>query len=203
MAARKRPALKPRKVPRQERALQTVDAILKASAYILKKQGFGGLNTNAVAEEAGVNIASVYQYFPNKEAILVELIRRHAEETRKRTSAVLREPGAGESFEKRMEQAIEASIAVHSVDPELHAIFTQEGARLRLERFETESDAAIEEESQKWVRSTKRANAEMALWIAQTAIHAVVHSAFVARPDIAKDPAFAKELAKLTQRYLR
>ena len=66
-----------RKIPRQRRACQTVDFILEAAAYILSEQGIEGFTTNRIAERAGVNIASLYQYFPNKGAILEELQARH------------------------------------------------------------------------------------------------------------------------------
>ena len=66
-----------RRTPHQTRALQTVDFILEAAAYILAEEGLGGFTTNRIAERAGVNIASLYQYFPNKSAILEELQARH------------------------------------------------------------------------------------------------------------------------------
>ncbi|HAV5967238.1 TPA: TetR/AcrR family transcriptional regulator [Acinetobacter baumannii] len=66
----------PRKRPRQARSVATFEAILEAAARILESLGFAGFNTNAVAERAGVSIGSLYQYFPSKEALIVELIRR-------------------------------------------------------------------------------------------------------------------------------
>ncbi|MCS6741235.1 TetR/AcrR family transcriptional regulator [Acinetobacter baumannii] len=66
----------PRKRPRQARSLATFEAILEAAARILESLGFAGFNTNAVAERAGVSIGSLYQYFPSKDALIVELIRR-------------------------------------------------------------------------------------------------------------------------------
>lgn len=196
-----RPALRPRKKPTQERGQATVDAILQASAYILKKRGYAAMTTNAIAEKAGVNIASLYQYFPNKEAILVALMRRHVEETRRHTMAAWTKPGR--SFERRLEDGIAGAIAVHAVEPELHRVFTTEALRLGLEPFETDVDASLKEEAQKWTRTTKRENPALALWILQTSIHAVIHAAFAERPDIAQDPTFALELAKLARRYLR
>ena len=68
--------LEPRKRPHQQRSAATVDAILEAAARILECKGLDALTTNAVAELAGVSIGSVYQYFPGKASILVELIRR-------------------------------------------------------------------------------------------------------------------------------
>jgi len=66
----------PRKRPRQARSVATFEAILEAAARILESLGFAGFNTNAVAELAGVSIGSIYQYFPSKDALIVELIRR-------------------------------------------------------------------------------------------------------------------------------
>ena len=62
------------------RAQATVDAILAAAAQILVKHGYEGTNTNRIAEAAGVSVGSLYQYFPNKESIVVALMERHADE---------------------------------------------------------------------------------------------------------------------------
>ena len=70
----------PRRTPRQERAVCTVESVLEAAAHILDETGLAGLNTNAVARRAGVSIGSLYQYFPNKEAITTALILRSHEE---------------------------------------------------------------------------------------------------------------------------
>lgn len=62
--------------PVQRRSQETRDAILKASAQILlSKVGLAGLNSNAIAEKAGVSIGSFYQYYANKEAVLSDLIK--------------------------------------------------------------------------------------------------------------------------------
>src|ERR1700678_736820 len=73
---RPRASLKPRKTPGQSRSAVTVAAIIEAAARILETKGFEGYNTNAVAERAGVSIGSLYQYFPNRDAITRALIER-------------------------------------------------------------------------------------------------------------------------------
>jgi AcrR family transcriptional regulator len=67
---------KPRRQPRQARSREIVRAIEEACLRILAEQGPDALNTNRIAEIAGVNIASLYRYFPNKDAILAELYER-------------------------------------------------------------------------------------------------------------------------------
>ena len=64
-----------KKQAKQPRSIATVAAIVEAAAYILTHQGAGGFTANKVAEKAGVNIASFYQYFPNKEALLFHIIK--------------------------------------------------------------------------------------------------------------------------------
>jgi len=65
-----------RKSPQQKRATATFDAIVEAAAHILRDDGAEALTTNAVAARAGVSIGSLYQYFPNKQAIVRALIAR-------------------------------------------------------------------------------------------------------------------------------
>jgi AcrR family transcriptional regulator len=54
-----------------------VDSILDAAARVLRKHGYEEATTNRVAEVAGVSVGSLYQYFPNKEALVHALIERH------------------------------------------------------------------------------------------------------------------------------
>ncbi len=63
------------KRPSQDRSKATFAAILDAATAIVVERGIQGLNTNVVAERAGVNIGTLYHYFPDKTAILVELFR--------------------------------------------------------------------------------------------------------------------------------
>ena len=71
--------MKPRKSARQARSAATVEVIVEAAARILETVGLAGFTTNAVAERAGVSVGSLYQYFPNKDAITRALIRRELE----------------------------------------------------------------------------------------------------------------------------
>lgn len=66
----------PRKQARQARARATRDAIVEAAARILEQEGSAAATTNRIAERAGVSIGSLYQYFPDKQCIFAELLRR-------------------------------------------------------------------------------------------------------------------------------
>src|SRR5579872_5825813 len=77
--------------PRQQRAQHKVELILEAAIRLLDKGGLAALTTNAVAETAGVSIGTLYQYFPNKEAILETLADREMAALAKRVLAVLQD----------------------------------------------------------------------------------------------------------------
>lgn len=78
-----------KKQAKQERSIATVGALIEAATYILSKQGAGGFTANKVAEKAGVNIASFYQYFPNKEALLFHIAQTTWEQQLARLSPIL------------------------------------------------------------------------------------------------------------------
>jgi AcrR family transcriptional regulator len=205
---RRRQPIQQRKSPRQERSRATVEAILQAAAYILVRQGYDAFTTNSVAERAGVNIASLYQYFPNKEAIFAELYRRHVAESRAAMLAALRagdaaRDGGRAGSSRTVRRMVCALIAAHSVAPELHRIFTQEGARLGLPPIATEADGAIAEMGARWVESVRgrHKNAELALWVAGTATHALIHAAFAERPADATSDALIDEITRLLTSY--
>ena len=69
-------APKQRKQPIQDRSTATVEAIVEAAIRILRTDGWARLTTTRVAARAGVSVGSLYQYFPNREAIAVEIVRQ-------------------------------------------------------------------------------------------------------------------------------
>ncbi|MBH3436610.1 TetR family transcriptional regulator [Pseudomonas citronellolis] len=73
MSERRSPRISSRKQPRQARSTELVAAILDAAVQVLAKEGAQRFTTARVAERAGVSVGSLYQYFPNKAAILFRL----------------------------------------------------------------------------------------------------------------------------------
>ena len=73
MTNRLPPRITSRKLPQQARSTELVAAILEAAIQVLAKEGATRFTTARVAEKAGVSVGSVYQYFPNKAAILFRL----------------------------------------------------------------------------------------------------------------------------------
>jgi len=134
--------LKPRKQPRQARSRQTLAAILTAAAQVFERRGYAGGTTDAIAERAGVSVGSLYQYFPNKDAILVALMERHVEEGTALLSGLVREVrGQPLPIDALLHRFVDAMIALHNREPHLHRVLFENAplpGRLRsdLERLE-------------------------------------------------------------------
>src|ERR1700749_4355100 len=127
----------PRKQATQSRAVATVDAILKATARILVKEGYDRASTNKIAERAGVSIGSLYQYFPSKEALIAAVSERHSHEVVQAVSqASIRV--VGRPIEEAVRGFVSIAIDAHRVNPRLHRVLAEEIPRLgRLESVET------------------------------------------------------------------
>jgi AcrR family transcriptional regulator len=78
-ARRKRRDFAPKKRPAQERSRATFDALVQACTGLLPRLGYAGTTTNHIAARAGVNIASLYEYFPGKDAIVAQVAERLVE----------------------------------------------------------------------------------------------------------------------------
>jgi AcrR family transcriptional regulator len=202
MAARKR--TEPRKMPLQDRAVATVDAILEAATYILVKDGWDKFTTNSVAERAGVNIASLYQYFPNKESIVVELQRRHVDKARQELPKALPGLRSHPSLRSFLTFIVEAGVSEHRIAPALHRVFTEElprSARRPDESHEAEKLRYWKEETRPFLKNVP--DPDLAAFLCLVVGHAVIHEAASERPDLLQNPLFVDEVVTLLERYLR
>jgi AcrR family transcriptional regulator len=133
-----RTRLRPRKAPRQARSAEMVETIVEAAARILETRGLAGFNTNAVAERAGVSVGSLYQYFPNKEALIAALSNRE----RARLAAEIGDATrttADLGLEAALRQLARAAIRRRLARPELARVLDFEEQRLVLD----ESDRKV------------------------------------------------------------
>lgn len=110
-----------RRQPAQPRARRTVEAILEAVVWILKHKEPEPLTTNRIAEVAGVSIGSLYQYFPDKNAIFAALHQRHVDEIDRviQTTLILH---ANSSLDDLVRALVDALVDAHSTDPELYEL---------------------------------------------------------------------------------
>jgi AcrR family transcriptional regulator len=120
--------LRPRKSPRQKRSAQTRERIVHAAARVFVEHGYAAGTTNRIAEAAGLSIGSLYQYFPNKDAILLELVRAHVDRGRRVAEAAVRR-GLPETWEDRAGVLVDVALSAHDGDPRLHRVLFEESPR--------------------------------------------------------------------------
>jgi len=124
------PPTRPRKRPRQARSRLTVEAILDAAARVFERHGYAAGTTNRIAERAGVAIGSLYQYYPNKDAILVALVERHLDEGVAALTPLLEElRDAPPPLADGLARMVEAMVALHRERPALHRVLFEEAPR--------------------------------------------------------------------------
>ncbi|MFO0686262.1 MAG: TetR/AcrR family transcriptional regulator [Sandaracinus sp.] len=112
-----------RRAPKQERSRQTVEAVLDAVQLVVRRHGAGAITTNRVAAAAGVSIGSLYQYFPDKQAIFLALHDRHVDGVRRVIERTMTDCAAA-SFEELTGQLVEGLADVHAQEAELHEVLS-------------------------------------------------------------------------------
>ena len=176
----------PRKRPRQARSQHTVDVILDAAALVLAKGGYAGTNTNLVAERAGVSVGSVYQYFPNKDALVVALHERHARQMYEVIDAIL---SAAQTVSVRDHVAAiaKALLAAHMIEPELHKVLERDLVFFDRHEGECQSDRSIFLRIRGVLEDLKGqivpTDYEFATWIVLNLIVSMVHATVIEPPE--------------------
>ena len=196
--------LEPRKQPRQVRAELTRRRILDAAAHVFAEHGYAAGTTNRIAERARISIGSLYQYFPNKDAILLELLTRHLEEGRAAHSWP--DGALPDSLDGLLRGFVRAQITNHQDDPQLLRLMMEQGPRAHalLDRI-----AGYEQENVEFFRDllerhpeVRVADPETAARLVVSTIHFVIHP-LVAAPEPVDPGRLENEIVAMLTRYLR
>jgi len=194
-----------RKVPGQERSKALVEALIRTTARILVQDGWHGLSTNRVAREAGVSVGSLYQYFPNKDALVHALVVRLAEEMGDRLVEL-----GGTLADAPLEEGIDAIVraaldAARADAPLFRAVLVELpriGALEVFDRLNRRTADALAE----WISLRRHeldvADASMTAHVLVTALDALTDHALVFRPELLESARFERELRKLVAGYL-
>jgi AcrR family transcriptional regulator len=194
--------LSPRKRPRQERARATVDAILDAATELLVSVGYDKSSTNKIAQRAGVSVGSLYQYFPNKESIVIALLERHTDQM-----LGLLEESVAEFLDKPLAEGVRmyvrAMIETHAQDTDLHRVIVQQVLHLGFDHLDAVDRRA--RELVEVILEHRRAqivptDIGLAAWVVVTTTETLVHRAFLAG-DLDMD-AVHEEVCAVVLRYL-
>jgi AcrR family transcriptional regulator len=195
----------PRKQPAQARARATVQAILDATAQVLVEHGYERATTNVVARRAGVSIGSLYQYFPNKEALVTALAERHMADM---ATMLVGEVAALRSrpLPDAIRSLIEALLRAHAVEPELHRVLIEQIPRLsgfeQVANMDRMFVGLISRELSQREESLRPQDLELAVFLLVHAVQGITHAAVLDRPGSLGDGRLAQEITELVLRYL-
>jgi AcrR family transcriptional regulator len=210
-----KPSATPRKQPKQERSQATVEAILSATTHILTENGYDQLTTNRVAERAGVSIGSLYQYFPNKDALIFALAEHHANEmvqlAQHYLEALTEALSVGEASLQEnstvpevLGQIVKAALAAHAVNPKLHRVLHEQishrEAMQRLDR--AKMDNMLRSFLARHSDQIQPKNLALTVFMVERTIRAVIHGAMIDHPELLKTGEFEQELIAMLSAYL-
>ncbi|GAA0584504.1 TetR/AcrR family transcriptional regulator [Paractinoplanes ferrugineus] len=195
--------LQARRTPRQGRAELTRDRILAAAAHVFAEHGYAAGTTNRIAERARVSIGSLYQYFPNKDAILAALLVRHIDRGSWSAADELdRSPG---SLPAAVRALVLDAIDNHRDDPALLRMMIEE-ARISPELLEAMDRHGRQRVGQ--VRELLAAHPDVRVRDLDTAAELIVTTVelnthkLMAAPRSIPEETFAAELTMMVTRYL-
>jgi AcrR family transcriptional regulator len=194
-----------RKEPRQARSVATVDAILVATARVLTRDGYDHASTNKVAEEAGVSVGSLYQYFPSKEALVAALIDRHMAHM---TSLVETNIDAlrDASLPVAARTLVKVMIAAHAQNPKLHKVIAEQVPRVgklnRIHDIERQIGDRIRVLLEARRSEIRPENLELAVFLVVSVVEGLTHRATVDNAGVYDDEELADEITAIVLRYV-
>jgi AcrR family transcriptional regulator len=175
----------PRKAPLQARSKAMVEAILEATARILAERGYAGTNTNLVAECAGVGVGSVYQYFPNKDALVAALHERHAQQMHEAIDTALAATRP-RTLRRHIEAIVHALLQAHRLQPELHRVLEKEFPFFDPPKKDSPADNLIFKRVRQLLEDNRGAivprDLDLATWLVLQTMESLVHAAVLDPP---------------------
>ncbi|MBY0322006.1 MAG: TetR/AcrR family transcriptional regulator [Reyranella sp.] len=197
----------PRKSASQERSRATVAALLDATARVLTREGYDRASTNRIAAVAGVSVGSLYQYFPNKEALVAALVARHNREILELAQGGLKEV-ASLDLAAAVRAMVRAAVDAHLVDPALHRIFAEQVPRMgqlaKIEDLERETFLLVKSYLEARRDEISVSDLDTATSILVTTVEALTHQFVINKPDAidADRDRFIDEVTRLILNYL-
>jgi AcrR family transcriptional regulator len=195
----------PRKIPRQERAKATVAALLEATAYVLVREGYARASTNRIARVAGVNIGSLYQYFPGKDALVAALIDRHLDEIARVLGDGLAEV-ASAPFAEAVRALVRAHLSIHARDPKLHRALLEQVPRTQrlnpIARFRVKMIEIVRGFLAVRREALRVSDLDFAAFVVVHAVDTLTQAAILDRPDLLAGERLVEGIADLVTRYV-
>ncbi|HEY4168589.1 MAG TPA: TetR/AcrR family transcriptional regulator [Reyranella sp.] len=197
----------PRKSASQKRSRAMVETMLDATARVLVREGYDRASTNRIAAVAGVSVGSLYQYFPNKEALVAALVARHNRETLQLVRDALKRVVASD-LKEAMRELVTAAVDAHLVDPALHRIFAEQVPRMgqlaKIEALQREAFLLVRTYLEERRNEISVRDLDVTTSLCVTTVESLTHEFVINKPDaLAGDrDRFIDEVTRLLVGYL-
>ena len=195
------PGLRLRRRPSQPRGVATFERILMAAADILRSGGIEALSTNLVASQSGVNISSIYKFFPNKQAIIAALHRRNIQSRVTLLQQTLEGLSNPLTWEQSLRQSARLAWESHRSAPAGAALRRAMQSSPELQELDSKANRDIS----LWIRDRLQAltglSGEHCIRVARLLIETATHTLDLA--EQLDDPGLICELENLLVGYLR
>ena len=199
-------ALQPRKQGKQPRSADTRQRILDGAAHVFEVHGYSAGTTNRIAAEAGVSIGSLYQYFPNKDSILHELVKSHVDDAYSTIGSYFASGALPSALDEQVRIFVRAALDNHVGRPDLHRVLFEEAPHSRelLEMLhDAEESMVVAAADLLAVNGEVRVgDTKIAARLVVGAIESLVHK-YVAANCPVDVHVFEDELVAMVCRYLR
>ncbi len=199
----KKPRISPRKAPKQQRSLGLVETIITATTRVLAKSGYENATTNRVAEIAGVSIGSLYQYFPNKEALIGAVIDRTVAGNVKKVERELARLG-DKPIEEALRLIIRMAFEMYMGNRALFRIMFEQAPRLERVQNIFRARHHVASLLGKLLESygIRPRNPELTMFVLMNGALGVIQTAVFDYPEGAADADIVDEIVRLVMGYL-
>ena len=195
-------ATKPRRRPKQERSRAMVDAIMEATAQVLIEQGYDNASTNRIAKRAGVSVGSLYQYFPDKKALVSELAHRHVQEQTRLIALALEQTGK-KPLPELARGVLRGVTAAHGPNPALHKVLVEQSPVGAIQELLLGIEVVVRGYIERHRDEVRVKDPEIAAFLLVTLVDAALCRAVLYRPELLDGERLPDAMTDLILRYTR
>jgi len=182
-----------------------VGVLLDTLTRVLNRAELDEITTNAIAEQAGVSVGSLYQYFSSKQALVAALIRRQAQNDIDEALSLL-QTKPDQPLEVLLPQVVRHLVAHHRRHLKLYrtllklvpSLGQSDFVRGQVRKARAQFHRLLEARH----KELRQVDYEVASFVLGVSLEATLHTAILERPDLFERPQFEQALSELCMRYL-
>jgi AcrR family transcriptional regulator len=197
-------SVKMRKIPKQKRSKFTIEAILDATAQLLESKPASAITTNHIAGRAGISIGTLYQYFPNKSAVLAALANRGRW---LRAMKVINQLATAQTdgIDEVTREIIRTLIAVFAssrTDKQLTMLMTIQRLEVPTEESPIDEVSTVIANTISSILKAPKSETELTAFVITRAVMGTIRSTVLDAPHLLEEQKFEDQLVRLVTGFL-